>query len=267
MVSEERIGDLSALHQPPAAEAAYGPLVLLHGLWGGAWIFEAWLGPAAERGWDVWAPNLRGRPGSRGVDDIGRVGLADFAADLRDVLEELGPCVVVGYSMGGLVTQMVMADPAARHLVRAAALLCSVPPRGVVSLTGPALKASWRYLPAMAMSRPMLPSRADADTMLMNDLPAEERSRRYPSFMADSGRVARQIAVGAVAVDPTQVSCPVLVVSTEDDRISPPSIQPKLVRRYRAQHLAFARRAHLLPIEPGGEIAEGMILDRLQAYI
>jgi pimeloyl-ACP methyl ester carboxylesterase len=267
MVSETRIGDLSALHEPPLGDVKRGSLVLLHGLWGGAWLFESWLGLAAERGWDVWAPNLRGRPGSREVSDIGRTSLGDFSVDLREVLEELGPSVVVGYSLGGLVVQMVMADPDVRHLVRGAVLLCSLAPRGVRALTGPALRASWRYVPTMAMSRPMLPSRRDADTMLMNDLPVGERDRRYPSFIADSGRAALQVAVGAVAVDPDAVRCPVLVVSTQDDRISPPSIQSELVRRYRAQHLAFAKRAHLLPIEPSGELAGAMMLDRLDALV
>jgi pimeloyl-ACP methyl ester carboxylesterase len=111
----------------------------------------------------------------------------------------------------------------------------------------------------------MLPSRRDADAMLMNDLPIAERDLRYPQFIADSGRAAGQVAVGAVAVDPAAVTCPVLVVSTQDDRMSPPSIQPELVRRYRAHHLAIADRAHLLPIEPGGDVAGAMVLDRLDA--
>jgi pimeloyl-ACP methyl ester carboxylesterase len=267
MMSETRVGGLSALHEYHAGAEPLGSLVLLHGLWGGAWLFEDWLAPAAARGWDVWAPNLRGRAGSREVEDIGAVRLQDFAVDLREALSELGPSVVVGYSMGGLITQMVMGDPAARHLIRAAVLLCPIPPRGVVALTGPALRASWRYVPRMAMSRPLLPSREDADTMLMNDLPKSERDRRYPGFIADSGHAAGQIAVGAVAVDAAQVTCPVLVVSAEDDRISPPSVQPKLVRRYGAQHLAFAKRAHLLPIEPSADVAWEMILDRLESAI
>ncbi len=112
----------------------------------------------------------------------------------------------------------------------------------------------------------MLPSRDDADTMLMNDLPPDERDLRYPSLIPDSGRAARQIATGAVNVDADAVRCPVLIVSTQDDRISPAGIQPALVRRYRADHIGVARHAHLMPIEPGWEIVEAMILDRLEAH-
>ena len=168
---EERIGDLTALHEPARGDASRGPLVLMHGLWGGSWIFQDWLEPAAERGWDVWAVSLRGREGSRPVEDLGKVRLQDFARDLQDALAGIGPAAVVGYSMGGLLLQMVASDAASRHLVRSAVLLCSVPPRGVVALAGPVVRRSWRYLPAMIGGRPMLPRRADADAMLLNAMP------------------------------------------------------------------------------------------------
>ena len=261
---QERIGDLAALHVPARGAADRGPLVLQHGLWGGAWIFENWLEPAAERGWDVWALSLRGREGSRPVDDIGKVRLQDFARDLQDALGAIGPSAVVGYSMGGLLLQMVAADPASGPLVRSAVLLCSLAPRGMASLSGPVLRRSWRYLPVMFGSRPMLPIRADADAMLLNDVPAEERAGWYPSFIADSGRAARQIALGSAPVDAGAITCPVWVVSAEHDRISPPAIQPKLVARYHARHLPLASHAHLVTIEPGSQAVTAAVLDLLE---
>jgi pimeloyl-ACP methyl ester carboxylesterase len=263
----ERIGELAALHVPARGAADRGPLVLLHGLWGGAWIFQDWLEPAADRGWDVWAVSLRGREGSRPVEDLGKVSLQDFARDLQDALAGIGPAAVVGYSMGGLILQMVAADASSRHLVRSAVLLCSLAPRGVAGLSGPVLRRSWRYIPAMIGSRPMLPNRADAGEMLLNAMPPAERDRRYPSFIADSGRASRQIALGSVAVDPAGITCPVLVVSAEHDRISPPSIHPKLVSRYAAAYLPIASHAHLVTIEPGWQAVCAAVLDRLDGEV
>jgi pimeloyl-ACP methyl ester carboxylesterase len=263
-VIHERIGDLAVLHEPARGAAERGPLILQHGLWGGAWIFQNWLEPAADRGWDVWAVSLRGREGSRAVPDLGTVTLQDFARDLADALTGIGPATVVGYSMGGLVLQMVAADPASRELVRSAVLLCSLAPRGIAGLSGPVLRRSWRYLPAMIGGRPLLPSRADADEMLLNRVPEAERAGCFASFIPDSGRAARQIAIGSVAVAPSDVTCPVLVVSAEHDRISPPAIQPKLVTRYRADHLALASHAHLVTIEPGWQAVAEAVLDRLE---
>jgi pimeloyl-ACP methyl ester carboxylesterase len=239
--------------------------VLVHGLWAAAWILESWLEPAADRGWDAWAPNLRGREGSRPVEDVGHIGMEDFAADLRDVLEHVGPSIVVGYSMGGLVAQMVATDAETRDLVRGLVLMCSVPPRGIVALSGSVLRASVRYVPAMMAGRAFRPTRAESDAMMMNDLPVAERERWFPRFILDAGRAARQMATG-VATARAPLDAPVLVVSAEHDHISPPPVQRPLVRRYGAEHLPVAGRAHLIAIEPGWEAVESAILDRVEAW-
>jgi non-heme chloroperoxidase len=253
----ESVGDLIVEHVAPAPRGSFVPIVFVHGLWGGAWLFDAWLPFAAERGWDAWAPNLRGRAGSRSVPDLGRVTMQEFAQDLLDVLEATGPAVVVGYSMGGLVTQMVAHDPRVRAMV----LLCSVPPRGIVALSGAVARRTPRYLPAMALGRLLRPNRRDAGDMLMNAMPPNERDRWYPSLIADSGTAARQMALGSIGVDPTAVSCPVWVVSADQDRISPPSVQPKLVTRYRADHVEMPGHGHLIAVENDWEATAGAILD------
>jgi pimeloyl-ACP methyl ester carboxylesterase len=226
-VSIESVGDLIVEHVAPAPRRSSFPVVFVHGLWGGAWLFDDWLPFAADRGWDAWAPNLRGRAGSRPVADLGRVTMPEFAEDLLNVLDATGPAVVVGYSMGGLVTQMVAHDPRVRAMV----LLCSVPPRGIVALSGAVARRTPRYLPAMARGKLLRPNRRDAGDMLMNAMAPPERDRWYPSLIADSGTAARQMALGAIAVDATAISCPALVISAHQDRISPPSVQPGRARR------------------------------------
>jgi pimeloyl-ACP methyl ester carboxylesterase len=256
-VSIESVGDLIVEHVAPAQRRSSLPIVFVHGLWGGAWLFDAWLPFAADRGWEAWAPNLRGRAGSRPVADLGRVTMQEFAEDLLNVLDATGPAVVVGYSMGGLVTQMVAHDPRVRAMV----LLCSVPPRGIVALSGAVARRTPRYLPAMARGRLLRPNRRDAGDMLMNAMAPAERDRWYPSLIADSGTAARQMALGAIAVDPTLVSCPALVVFADQDRISPPSVQPKLVARYRAEHVEMQGHGHLIAVESGWEATASAILE------
>lgn len=78
-------------------------LVLLHGIQGTAAVWRPLLADLS-RDRLVIAPNLRGRAGSYAPDDAGQYGLADFAGDLRAVLDSLpGPAVLVGWSMGCLV--------------------------------------------------------------------------------------------------------------------------------------------------------------------
>ena len=233
-------------------------MVFVHGLWGGAWLWERWLPVAAAEGWDAWAVDLRGRNGSRPVRDLGRVRIRDFVTDVRDTLAHVGDAVLVGHSMGGLVAQAVAAcDP---H-VRAAAFLCSVPPRGIVALTGPLLRQAGAYLPAMVRGRTFAPRRADADALLMNEVDPAARDELFVRLIPDSGTAAREIALGRIGVDRGRVRMPVLVGGATRDRISPPALHAKLVRRYDAEGVVFAGRGHLVMLEDGWESRALQVFD------
>jgi pimeloyl-ACP methyl ester carboxylesterase len=258
-MSEERIGDLVLRRERPATITRPVPILLVHGLWAAAWSLQNWADRAAERGWDAWAIELRGREGSRPVQDLGKVGIGAFAQDVRDALAEIGPAVLVGYSMGGLVSQAVAAADEDAG-VRALALACSTVPRGIVGLSGAVVRRMPRYLPSMIRARAFLPSREDADAMILNRTAPELRAARYERMVLDSGRAAREIAFGAIAVDGGALRCPVLVLSAGDDHISPPSVQPKLVRKYGGEHRDFPGHAHSLPLEDGWEPAADALL-------
>jgi pimeloyl-ACP methyl ester carboxylesterase len=260
MAEVERVlvGDLVLDHLPARRATSRPPILFVHGLWAGAWLWERWLPVAAERGRDAWAIELRGRNGSRPVPDLGRVRIDGFVRDVRDALERIGPAVLVGHSMGGLVAQAVAA---ADSNVLAAAFLCSVPPRGIVALTGPLLRQAGAYLPAMVRGRVFAPRRADTDALVMNEVAPPERDALFARFIADSGSVAREIALGRVAVDPAAVQVPVLVGGATHDRISPRALHPKLVDRYGARELVFEGRGHLIMLEEGWETRAGLVLD------
>jgi pimeloyl-ACP methyl ester carboxylesterase len=109
---------------PPGAPT----LVLLHGLVasGGLNWFQVF-GPLSRR-FNVVAPDLRGH--GRGVRSNRRFTLADCADDVAALLDELdcGPAIVVGYSMGGPVAQLLWK----RHPDRVAGLvLCATGTRFV----------------------------------------------------------------------------------------------------------------------------------------
>lgn len=257
-MERETVGGLVLDHLPPEGPPNPLPILFVHGLWSGAWLWERWLPVAAADGWDAWAVELRGRNGSRPVPDLGRVRIRDFVQDVRDALAHIGDAVLVGHSMGGLVAQAVAAeDP---H-VRAAAFLCSVPPRGIVALTGPLLRQAVAYLPAMARGRTFAPRRADSDDLLMNEVDPAERGELFDRLMPDSGTAAREIALGRISVDPAHVRVPVLVGGATRDRISPASLHTKLVRRYHAQEVVFDDRGHLVMIEDGWESRSVQVLD------
>jgi pimeloyl-ACP methyl ester carboxylesterase len=222
-------------------------LLFVHGMWGGAWVWERWLPFFAARGWDGYALNLRGRAGSRPVADIGRVPLADYIEDAAAAARRLGDVVVVGHSMGGLIAQALAATlrPVAAVAVTPAA------PRGIWALRTPGLVlAALRYAPALARSRPLLPSRRVMARLALGQLAPDERESVYGKLVPESARQARDLALRGFPVDAAAVRCPVLVVAAGRDRITPPSVVRRVASRYGATLYEYAGFGHMVPLEP-----------------
>lgn len=245
----ERIADLVLEHAAPSGRAHPRPVLFVHGMWGGAWYLRNYLYAAAQAGWDSWAVNLRGHGESPAPGGLGRVRLRDYVDDVRRGLERLGPAVLIGHSMGGLIAQKAAEGGG----VAAAVFVTSAPPRGIVGLDWPVLSRMTRYLPAMVAGAAFTVSRAHADFLFLNGLGREQRDWAFPRFGAESGRVARELALGGLAVDPAAVRCPTLVVGAEADRITPARLQRRIARRYRAEYQEAAGHAHMLMLEDGWE--------------
>lgn len=87
------------------------PLLFIHGYQMGAWIFEDnYLPFFYEKGYDVFAVNLRGHGWSEGAEDIERTTFDEYYDDLERavayVQAETGQIpVLVGFSMGAVLTQ------------------------------------------------------------------------------------------------------------------------------------------------------------------
>ena len=193
----ERIADLSLEHAAPAGRSRSRSVLFVHGMWGGSWYLRNYLYAAAQVGWDAWALNLRGHGESPAPGGLGRVGLADYVADVRRCLDHLGEAVLVGHSMGGLIAQKAAEGGG----VAAAVFLTSAPPRGINALEWPVLARMARYVPAMLAGRAFTVSRAHADFLFLNGLTPEQRDWAFPRFGAESGRAARELALGGLAVD------------------------------------------------------------------
>jgi pimeloyl-ACP methyl ester carboxylesterase len=225
------------------------PLLLVHGMHGGSWYLRSWLYAAAQAGWDAWALNLRGHHGSRPVPDLGRVSVLDYVEDVHDCLRTFREAVIIGHSMGGLVAQK--ATEGGR--VRAAVFATSAPPKGIRIVTWAVLTRMPRYALPIFASRPFSIGPDDAAALIGNRLTPELQAWAYPHLVAESGRAAREMALGSIAVDAAGIRCPTLVVGADHDRITPASVQRKIAARYGSQYLEATGHAHLLMLEPGWE--------------
>jgi pimeloyl-ACP methyl ester carboxylesterase len=101
--------------QEAAASPTRPALLLVHGAWHGAWVWEKVQRELTARGWVVHTMDLPS-VAERGQK---RSALYDDAAAVRQRVEEIdGPVVVVAHSYGGaVVTQGVTDLPSVRHIV------------------------------------------------------------------------------------------------------------------------------------------------------
>jgi pimeloyl-ACP methyl ester carboxylesterase len=251
---QTRLDGLSIAVARPARESA-SPLLFVHGLFAAGWMFERWMTYFAERGRAVYALDLRGHGASAPVANLGRVSLGDYVDDALRATRTLGNGIVVGHSMGGLVAQKL----AELGAVGAAVLVSPAPPRGIPLISLRLVVRQAKYLPALLRSRELRIQRADADAIIMNRVPAEERPAIFAHLQADSGRAGREVVLGAVAVDQRQVRCPVLVFAGDDDRFIPLRVARRVAAKYRAPLRVLPSRAHLMMQEPGWQDAAGEI--------
>jgi len=204
------------------------PLLLVHG-----WMFPSdlnWLpsyAPLHSAGHRVLAMDLRGH--GRGLRSSARFRLADCADDAAGVLEELGlpPALVVGYSMGGPVAQLL----ARRHPQRVAGfVLCAT----ALDWSDPRQKLFWRAMGALRLVLGLFPTGAWRAGMRLAGAPsresswvAAELSRGSARDLAEAGRELGRFDSSGWSGELPQ---PRAVIVMSRDRLVPPRKQHDLAR-------------------------------------
>ena len=226
-----------------------GPAVLLvHG-----WMFPSdlnWLQsyrPLADAGYRVLAMDLRGH--GRGLRSADRFRLRDCADDADALLTALGvdEALVVGYSMGGPVTQLL----AQRHPHRVAGfVLCAT----ALDWNDPKQKLAWRTMGGLRAVLGVFPLgtwqamvRLSGGNRRESSWVTAELSRGSARDLAEAGRELSRFDSSTWVAELPQ---PAAVVLTAKDRLVPPrkqwalakalGVDPEVVQ---ADHDACARHA------------------------
>jgi non-heme chloroperoxidase len=126
--------ELLSMHPPQGVVPHETPLLFIHGAFAGAWMWaDNFLPWFARQGYASHALSLRGHGRSEGGEQLDLFSIADYVVDVEAAvawMEERGwPApVLIGHSMGGFVIQKYLE----RNRAPAAALLCAVPPQGLL---------------------------------------------------------------------------------------------------------------------------------------
>ena len=83
------------------------PLLFVHGAYTGSWMWSKYIPHFVQHGWTCYVMNLRSHYKSR-VMDMTMITFDDYLEDIREVLAEFNePPVLIGFSMGGILSQKI----------------------------------------------------------------------------------------------------------------------------------------------------------------
>lgn len=158
---------------------------------------------------------------------LGKKGIEDYVEHVVAEVERLGDFVLIGHSMGGLISMLTAAQENVKP--RGLILLAPAAPAGVLALTPNVIRTFW---PIMSKARfweiPVALDYKNVRWAMFNELGDEAISRQvYEQMVWESGYAAFQMGFwvvdysNATKLDPSAIKCPVSIFAGTKDRTTP----------------------------------------------
>lgn len=183
-----------------------------------AWPFKE--GTAAE---------LRQKHPDQNIASLRLSQVVDYFENIIKTLPEKP--IIVGHSMGGLITQILVQ----RGLAEAAVAIHSVPPQGVITTKFSFFKATWGPLGFFTSpNKTFLMSFPQWQYAFTNGMPLEEQQKAYDeNVIPESKRISRDGLSSAAKIDFKKAHAPLLFVAGSTDNIMPASLNYSNYKKYK----------------------------------
>ena len=239
-------------------------IVMTHGAFCGGWAFDAFREPFEARGWTVLTPDL---PGHAEGGSVAGLSMSDYARNLARLVADLPePPVLLGHSMGGLVTQLAARRVPARALV----LLAPSPPWGIAGSTlEEAITAFGVHLADPFWAGSVSPDRHLMRHHSLDRTPKARRDAILARLRPESGRAVREVLnwwldpfmTTSVGVGPLPM--PSLAIAGDRDVVHPALTVRQTATRIGATFRVMPGMSHWLIGEEGWEDVAAIALDWL----
>lgn len=249
-------------------------VMFVHGMFLNPVSWDQWRAFFEQRGFETLAPawplhdgapsSLRANP----PPGLGSLSLDQVIAKLEDIAATHRDLVVVGHSVGGLLTQILVS----RGLARLGVPICSVAPNRMMSL-------DWSFLKnSAAITNPLKGDELypmDADGFFQNFGNTMTRAASDAAFaqfaMHESRNVLRDCLGDAGKIDVNAPHVPMLFIGADKDEIIPAALCEKNAAAYddegsHTDYVEFQNRGHFICGQAGWEDVATHIVEWIDAH-
>jgi pimeloyl-ACP methyl ester carboxylesterase len=234
-------------------------IVFVHGMFQNPRSWQNWIDHFTAKGFRCAAPAwplhegepraLRDNP----PEGLGDLSLEDVIRSIENELRQLDRPIMIGHSVGGLITQIM----ASRGVISCGVAINSVAPNAMIDLDWGFIKNSAIIANPLKGNEPILMDVKTFHGAFANTLTEDEAAREFEATAThDSRNVLRGCMGSDGRIDLGAHHAPLLLIGGEEDQIIPVHLTEKNFKAYDdegsvTEFLPFAGRSHYICNEPG----------------
>jgi pimeloyl-ACP methyl ester carboxylesterase len=250
-------------------------IVFVHGMFMNPKSWQGWIQYFERLGYSCKAPAYpfhEGEPAelrNKIPIGLGRLTLPEVLGVFRKMLKEFETKpILIGHSMGGAVTQMMVHE----GLASAGVCIDSAPVGGLFSTKWSFLKSNLPVINPFKGDSPFLMTYEQFQYTFCNTMTLEETKKAFDAFVVAESRNLGRTANGATKIDFAKPHAPLLFIAGEKDNIIPHSLNEKNWKSYKdknsvADFKLFSGRTHYICGQQGWEEVAAYVADWLSKTV
>lgn len=236
-------------------------IIFVHGMFQNPKSWEKWSQFFSEKGYNCIVPSWpyhEGDPSSLRAspsENLGKLTLKEVIASIENVVEQSNNPIMIGHSVGGLITQIMIS----RGLVKYGVAIDSVAPNAMLDFDWGYLKNSAVITNPLKGDEPIYMDQQTFHSAFANTLSEDTSAHAFAKFAThDSRNVLRDCMGEDGKIDLTAPHNPLLLIASEKDEIIPASLVEKNYKAYEDKDSVtafkeFKNRGHYICGEPNWE--------------